>query len=135
MLEGIVICTALLGCLWLLYLYNRPAEEKDVPSPLASKVPNKAPERKASHSDLIARPAYYGAAPAPQPAMDHTLLFVAATIDTSEPERYSSPTPSYTSPSYDDSSSRSSSSSWGGDCGSSSSSSDSSSSSSDSCSY
>lgn len=131
MLEGIVICTALLGCLWLLYLYNRPAEEKDVPSPLASKVP----ERKASHSDLIARPAYYGAAPAPQPAMDHTLLFVAATIDTSEPERYSSPAPSYTSPSYDDSSSRSSSSSWGGDCGSSSSSSDSSSSSSDSCSY
>lgn len=130
MLEGIVICTALLGCLWLLYLYNRPAEEKDVPSPLASKVPDKVPERKASHSDLIARPAYYGAAPAPQPVMDHTLLFVAATIDTSEPERYSSPTPS-----YDDSSSRSSSSSWGGDCGSSSSSSDSSSSSSDSCSY
>lgn len=135
MLEGIVICTALLGCLWLLYLYNRAPEEKDVPSPLASKVPNKVPERKTSHSDLIARPAYYGAAPAPQPAMDHTLLFVAATIDTSEPERYSSPTPSYTSPSYDDSSSRSSSSSWGGDCGSSSSSSDSSSSSSDSCSY
>lgn len=87
MLEGIVICTALLGCLWLLYLYNRAPEEKVVPSPLASKVP----ERKASHSDLIARPAYYGAAPAPQPAMDHTLLFVAATIDTSEPERYSSP--------------------------------------------
>lgn len=136
MLEGIVICTALLGCLWLLYLYNRTPEEKDVPSPLASKVPDKVPERKASHSDLIARPAYYGAAPAPQPAMDRTLLFVAATIDTSEPERYSSPTPSYTAPtSYDDSSSRSSSSSWGGDCGSSYSSSDSSSSSSDSCSY
>lgn len=130
MLEGIVICTALLGCLWLLYIYNRPAEEKDVPSPLASKVP----ERKVSHSDLIARPAYYGAAPAPQPVLDTTLLFVAATIDTSEPERYSSPTPSCTSPSYDDSSSRSSSSSWGGDCGSSSSSS-ASSSSSDSCSY
>lgn len=131
MLEGIVICASLLGCLWLLYLYNRAPAEKVVPSPLASKVP----ERKSSHSDLIARPAYYGAAPAPQPVMDHTLLFVAATIDTSEPERYSSPTPSYTSPSYDDSSSRSSSSSWGGDCGSSSSSSDSSSSSSDSCSY
>lgn len=90
MLEGIVICTALLGCLWLLYLYNRPAEEKDVPSALASKVLSRAPERKPTQSDLIARPAYYGAAPAPQPAMDHTLLFVAATIDTSEPERYSS---------------------------------------------
>lgn len=135
MLEGIVICTTLIGCLWLLYLYNRPAKEKDVPSALASKVPSRAPERKPTQSDLIARPAYYGAAPAPQPAMDHTLLFVAATIDTSEPERYSSPAPSYTAPSYDDSSSRSSSSSWGGDCGSSSSSSDSSSSSSDSCSY
>lgn len=136
MLEGIVICATLIGCLWLLYVYNRPTEqEKDIPSPLASKVPltPKVPERKASHSDLIARPAYYGAAPAPQPALDTTLLFVAATIDTSEPERYSSPTPSYTSPSYDDSSSRNSSSSWGGDCGSSSSSS--SSSSSDSCSY
>ena len=85
MLEGIIICGAFIGGLFLVYVYNRKEIEKEDPSPLASKVPNRG-----SHSDLIARPAYYGAAPAPQPAMDHTLLFVAATIDTSEPERYSS---------------------------------------------
>jgi len=130
MLEGIIICGAFIGGLFLVYVYNRKEIEKENPSPIASKVPNRG-----SHSDLIARPAYYGAAPAPQPAMDTTFLFVAATIDTSEPERYSSPTPSYTSPNYDDCSSRNSSSSWGGDSSSSYSSSDSSSSSSDSCSY
>lgn len=130
MLEGILICTALIGGLWLVYHYNRPKESKGVESALSSKVQ----ERSSKTSDLIARPAYYGAPPTPQPTVDPTVLFVAATIDTSEPERYSSPTPSYASQSYDSSSSRSSSS-WGGDCGSSSSSSDSSSSSSDSCSY
>lgn len=132
MLEGIVFCAALLVGLWFLHRYNRTPGEKNIPSPLASKVPDREPhkatERRPNHSDLVARPAYYGAAPAPQPTMDTTVLIVAAAIATNEPH-------SSSSPSYDDSSSRSSSS-WSGGCGgSSSSSSDSSSSSSDSCSY
>lgn len=131
MLEGIVVAGFLVGGLVLLYYYNRPSEDVDNPtSPLADKVPAQAVREKSY------TPASYSAPPVHiAPPMDMTVLLVAATLDTNEPERYSSPTPSYASPSYDDSSSRNSGSSWGGDCGSSYSSSDSSSSSSDSCSY
>lgn len=132
MVEGIIVCSALIFGLILLYFCNRtPSSKKEDVSPLASKIPVKNEREKAFV------PSSYSAPVAPVAPMDMTVLLVATPIDTSEPERYSSPVQSYTEQSYDDSSSRSSSSSWGGDCGSSYSSSDSSSSSSssDSCNY
>lgn len=88
MLEGIVVAGFLLGALVLLYYYNRPAEEvvAEPASPLAAKVPTWGAREKAY------TPAPYSAPPVHvAPPLDMTVLFVAATLDTSEPERYSSP--------------------------------------------
>lgn len=64
MLEGVTVCLGLIGALVLLYTCNKPSSEE-------------GQEEKLTQSDIIERPAYYGAAPNPAPQIDGKFIVIS----------------------------------------------------------